>query len=135
MPAPTAQRILIECPQLRSLMSIVGDKWTVLLVSVLRAREQPFRFNDLKRTVSGISQQMLTRTLRALERDGVVSRTVHTTVPPQVEYALTALGQSLATAVHELGKWAYAHLDEMEGNRSRYDDATKKPGASRAAIR
>jgi DNA-binding HxlR family transcriptional regulator len=133
MSTPASPRIQTECRKVQGLLSIVGDKWTILLVSVLREREQPLRYNDLKRSekVSGISQQMLTRTLKALERDGMVSRTVHSTVPPQVEYALTALGRSLSTALQELGKWAHAHQDEIEGNRSRYDDGTKRPGVSR----
>ncbi|MBM6577658.1 helix-turn-helix transcriptional regulator [Microvirga sp. SRT01] len=69
------------------------------------------------------SQQMLARTLRALERDGMVTRTVHPTVPPQVEYALTALGQSLANPIRELGTWAGTHIAEIESNRSTFDEA------------
>ncbi len=110
----------IECRRMTGILSIVGDKWTVIIVMVLR--QQPRRFNDLKRTIGGISQQMLTRTLKALDRDGMIARTVHPTVPPQVEYALTPLGHSLSEPVHELGEWAQAHLDEIEENRSRYDD-------------
>lgn len=102
------------------ILSMVGDKWTVMIVMVLR--QQPRRFNELKRTIGGISQQMLTRTLKALERDGIIVRTVHPTVPPQVEYALTPLGHSLSEPVYELGEWAQDHLDEIEQNRSRYDD-------------
>ena len=108
-----------DCRRVSGILSLVGDKWTVLIVMVLR--ERPRRFNDIKRTVGGISQQMLTRTLKALERDGMVSRTVHPTVPPQVEYALTALGHSLSEPVIQLGAWANDHLDEIEGNRLRYD--------------
>ena len=87
------------------------------------ANERPRRFNDIKRTNGGISQQMLARTLRALERDGMVARTVHPTVPPQVEYALTALGRSLAGPIRELGFWAGAHIAEIESNRSAFDEA------------
>ncbi|MEG3159410.1 helix-turn-helix domain-containing protein [Sphingomonas sp. LB2R24] len=103
-------------------LNIVGDKWTVMIVMVLRIR--PHRFNDLKRSIGGISQQMLTRTLKALERDGMIVRTVHPTVPPKVEYALSDLGISLAQPVRQLGDWAEAHMDRIEGNRTRYD-ATK----------
>jgi DNA-binding HxlR family transcriptional regulator len=100
-------------------LNIVGDKWTVMIVMVLQIRSH--RFNDLKRSIGGISQQMLTRTLKALERDGMIVRTVYATVPPQVEYALSDLGQSLTRPIRELGDWAQSHMDEIEGNRSRYD--------------
>jgi len=102
-----------------SILSLVGDKWTVLILMALR--HGPKRFNELKRTVSGVSQQMLTRTLKALERDGMVTRTVHPTVPPQVEYALTALGHSLAEPVIALGKWVGSHVDQIASNRAHYD--------------
>jgi DNA-binding HxlR family transcriptional regulator len=108
-----------DCRRMNSILGIVGDKWTILIVMVLAGG--PRRFNDIKRTVGGISQQMLTRTLKALERDGTVSRTVHPTVPPQVEYALTPLGHSLATPLRALGTWARGHLDEIDANRARYD--------------
>lgn len=98
---------------------MVGDKWSVLVVMTLR--QQPRRFNELKRAVDGISQQMLTRTLKGLERDGLVTRTVHPTVPPQVEYALTDLGHSLAGPVRQLGEWAFGNLPVIYANRERYD--------------
>lgn len=94
-----------------------------MIVMVLIA--QPRRFNDIKRTVGGISQQMLTRTLRGLEREGLVSRTVHPATPPQVEYALTALGHSLAQPIRALGEWAQVHVDEIEGHRQRFDAQAK----------
>lgn len=119
MAMPASPGISMECRKMSGILSIVGDKWTVMIVMVLV--ERPRRFNDLKRTIGGISQQMLTRTLKALERDGMVRRTVHPTVPPQVEYALTALGHSLALPVRDLGRWAREHLDEIEGNRDLYD--------------
>ncbi len=120
MSLPTLPGIHAECRRMTGILSMVGDKWTVMIVMVLR--QQPRRFNELKRTIGGISQQMLTRTLKALERDGIIVRTVHPTVPPQVEYALTPLGHSLSEPVYELGEWAQDHLDEIEQNRSRYDD-------------
>jgi len=119
MPLTALPDVHSDCRRVSGILSLVGDKWTVLIVMVLR--ERPRRFNDIKRTVGGISQQMLTRTLKALERDGMVRRTVHPTVPPQVEYALTALGHSLSEPVIQLGAWTQAHLDEIEGNRLRYD--------------
>jgi len=113
--------IHVECKRFSGVLSLIGDKWTVMIVMTLT--ERPRRFNDIKRTIGGISQQMLARTLRALERDGMVARTVHPTVPPQVEYALTALGRSLADPIRELGYWAGAHIAEIEGNRSAFDEA------------
>ena len=119
MVMPPSPGVSAHCRKMSSVLTIVGDKWTVMIVMVLS--ERPRRFNDMKRTIGGISQQMLTRTLKALERDGFVSRTVHPTVPPQVEYALTDLGYSLAEPLRALGAWAGARLDEIDGNRLRYD--------------
>ena len=84
-------------------------------------REQPRRFNEPKRTVGGISPQMLTRTLKALERYGMISRIVRPTLPPQVEYALSELGHSLAGPVHQLGQWVEEHVNKIEARRSSYD--------------
>ena len=119
MDMPASTGVSAHCRKMSSVLTIVGDKWTVMIVMVLV--ERPRRFNDIKRTIGGISQQMLTRTLKALERDGAVSRTVHPTVPPQVEYALTDLGRSLAEPLRALGSWAGEHLDAIQDNRNRYD--------------
>jgi DNA-binding HxlR family transcriptional regulator len=102
----------------------MGDKWTILTIAMLA--EQPRRFNELKRLIGGISQQMLTRTLKALERDGMVTRKVHPTVPPQVEYSLTNLGRSLAVPLIQLGTWVLDHLSEIEAQRSAYDKQAKR---------
>ncbi|MBL8656935.1 MAG: helix-turn-helix transcriptional regulator [Altererythrobacter sp.] len=107
------------CRAVSELLSRVGDKWTVLIVKALEAR--PHRFNELKREIGGISQQMLTRTLKTLERDGMVARTVHATVPPSVEYSLTELGRSLSVPVLALADWTFAHLPQIHANRDAYD--------------
>jgi len=119
MDMPASPGVSAHCRKMSGVLTIVGDKWTVMIVMVLT--ERPRRFNDIKRTIGGISQQMLTRTLKALERDGMVSRTVHPTVPPQVEYALTELGYSLSEPLRALGAWARAHIEEIDGNRLKYD--------------
>ncbi len=121
MKLTTSEPIHVECKRFSGVLSLIGDKWTVMIVMTLT--ERPRRFNDIKRTIGGISQQMLARTLRALERDGMVARTVHPTVPPQVEYALTALGRSLADPIRELGFWAGTNIAEIESNRSAFDEA------------
>lgn len=114
-----------DCRAVSELLSRVGDKWTVLIVKALEAKRQGrgLRFNELKREIGGISQQMLTRTLKRLERDGMVARTVHATVPPQVEYALTELGRSLSVPVLALAEWTFDHLPEIHANRAAYDEA------------
>jgi DNA-binding HxlR family transcriptional regulator len=109
------------CRAVSELLSRVGDKWTVLVVKQLEGG--PCRFNALKRQVGGISQQMLARTLKMLERDGMVARIVHPTVPPQVEYELTPLGRSLAVPVLALAEWSFAHLPEIQARRAAYDTA------------
>ncbi|RBP14323.1 HxlR family transcriptional regulator [Roseiarcus fermentans] len=108
-----------DCRAISEVLSRVGDKWTMQVVVTLS--DGPRRFNDLKRRVEGISQQMLTRTLKALERDGMVKRTVCATTPPQVEYDLTALGRSLAEPARRLAQWVRGHLGIIHANRRQYD--------------
>ncbi|MBW6423929.1 helix-turn-helix transcriptional regulator [Rhizobium sp. XQZ8] len=108
-----------DCRAVSEILSRVGDKWTIQVVVSLMPGPQ--RFNGLKRNVSGISQQMLTRTLKTLERDGMVERVVHPSTPPQVEYTLTRLGHSLAETSHQLALWAAAHQGEIADNRLQYD--------------
>jgi DNA-binding HxlR family transcriptional regulator len=115
----TISRFTRDCRQVSEILNRVGDKWTMQVVVVLRG--QPHRFNELRRQVDGISQQMLTRTLKVLERDGLVARTVLGTSPPQVEYALTPFGFSLAEPVRELANWARGNIDALYENRARYD--------------
>lgn len=107
------------CRAVTDILSRVGDKWTVLVVSYLG--NGPMRFNELRRTVNGISQKMLTTTLRNLERDGFVSRTVFPTIPPKVEYELTELGRDLLKPVRALGEWAIANEAHVMMARVHYD--------------
>ncbi|WP_366929443.1 helix-turn-helix domain-containing protein [Mesorhizobium sp.] len=102
------------------MLSRIGDKWTVQIVVAIH--RQPRRFNAIKRLVPAISQQMLTRTLKALERDGLVKRVVHDTTPPQVEYSLTSLGISLSEPLRALAAWAIDHRSSIRDNRHSYDD-------------
>jgi DNA-binding HxlR family transcriptional regulator len=107
------------CPT-REVLSRIGDKWTMLVVTALAPHDH-LRFSELRRHIDGITQKMLTQTLRTLERDGMVTRTVHPTVPVTVEYALTPLGRSLAEAVHVIRQWAYANMEEIQSSRERFD--------------
>ena len=109
-----------NCRAVSEILGRVGDKWSVQVVVALRQR--PHRFSELKRQIGGISQQMLTLTLKTLERDGMVARTVRPTTPPQVSYELTELGRSLSNTVHQLAKWAIANLAAIHDSRQRYDE-------------
>ncbi len=106
------------CP-VREVLDRLGDAWSVLVV--LRLGDGPTRFNALRRRVGAISQRMLTVTLRSLERDGLVSRRVIPTTPPQVEYALTPLGQSLSGPIESLTRWAAEHQQAVRRARAGYD--------------
>ncbi len=96
-----------ECALVRQILDRVGDRWSLYIVGQLR--EGPLRFNELRRSIDGISQRMLTLTLRGLERDGLITRTVYPTNPPKVEYELTALGRTLLAPAAALLDWAEAH--------------------------
>jgi DNA-binding HxlR family transcriptional regulator len=108
-----------DCRAVSSVLARVGDKWSVLIVNLLG--DGPKRFNEIKRMVGGISQRMLTLTLRGLERDGLVTRTVFPTVPPRVDYQLTELGRSLWAPVEALGAWAQQNQDEIAAARQKFD--------------
>jgi DNA-binding HxlR family transcriptional regulator len=108
-----------ECRSISELLSRIGDKWTVLVVSLLGAG--PMRFSALRRRIDGISQKMLTTTLRSLERDGFVTRTVFPTVPPRVEYALTELGRDLLEPVGALAAWARQNQGRVDDAREKFD--------------
>ena len=111
----------IELCPMREVLARVGDKWTVMVVRNLR--DEPKRFSALRRGIEGISQRMLTRTLRGLERDGLVTRTVHPTVPPQVEYDLTEMGRTLLGPIVALADWAYKNRAAIQTARTGYDAA------------
>ncbi|MGJ4944590.1 winged helix-turn-helix transcriptional regulator [Bradyrhizobium sp. HKCCYLS1011] len=108
-----------DCRGVAPILARVGDKWSVFVIMMLG--DGPKRFNELKRLVGGISQRMLTLTLRGLERDGLVTRTVFPTIPPRVDYELTDLGRGLLGPVKALGEWAIAHRDRIEDARLRFD--------------
>ena len=110
-----------DCRTVTEILSRVGDKWSVQVVVELG--EGSRRFNELRRSVTGISQRMLTLTLRGLERDGLVTRTVYPTIPPRVDYQLTGLGCSLIKTVRALGDWAIQNRDEILAARRRFDAA------------
>lgn len=121
-----------DCRAVGSVLARVGDKWSVLVIMLLG--DGAHRFNEIKRMVGGISQRMLTLTLRGLERDGLVTRTIFPTIPPRVDYELTDLGRSLSQTVEALGLWALAHMKEIEAARRRFDgDAERGPATRRAA--
>ena len=108
-----------RCLAVREVLNRVGDKWSVLIVAILK--EGPRRFSELRRAVDGISQRMLTLTLRGLERDGLVTRTVFPTIPPRVDYELTDLGRGLSKPVKALGTWAIEHQPEIQRARTEFD--------------
>ena len=118
---PSNLEVAEDCRAVSEVLARVGDKWTVLVVTVLG--EGPKRFNELRRALGSISQRMLTLTLRGLERDGLVTRTVFPTIPPRVDYELTKLGHSLLDPVSRLGLWARHNRSAIEAARRRYDAA------------
>lgn len=111
------------CKRVAPILARIGDKWTVLVVMLLDGG--PVRFNAVKREIDGISQRMLTLTLRGLERDGFVRRTVHPTNPPRVEYDLTDLGRSLLEPIRNLGRWAFENTHRIEAAQIAYDAAPR----------
>jgi DNA-binding HxlR family transcriptional regulator len=116
-----------NCPT-RQVLDCIADKWTVLIIR--RLAEGTLRFAQLRRAVDGISQKVLTNTLRALERDGIVSRRIYASVPPKVEYSLTSLGRSLCTLVQGICSWAEANIEQVQAAREVYD-CTLREGSIR----
>src|SRR5687767_7407150 len=108
-----------ECRQVSEVLQRIGDKWTVLVVGELGGGSK--RFNEIRRSLGSISQRMLTLTLRGLERDGLVTRTVHPTIPPRVDYELTKLGRSLLDPVNGLGLWARQNQAAIQQSRQKFD--------------
>ena len=116
---PSYLHVPEDCRAVSEVLERVGDKWTVLVVVTLG--EGPKRFNELRRAIASISQRMLTLTLRGLERDGLVTRTVFATIPPRVDYELTELGHSLLAPVGALGSWARQNRPKIQQARLRFD--------------
>jgi DNA-binding HxlR family transcriptional regulator len=111
---------LAKCPS-RRLLDRISDKWVALILAALGS-DGPLRYSELSHRLAGVSQKMLTQTLRSLERDGLVTRTVTPTVPVTVTYELTALGLSLQQLMRDVKAWAEAHMDEVLVNRDKYDN-------------
>lgn len=116
-----------DCRAVSDILGRVGDKWTVLVVGYLSGG--PMRFSELKRGIGGISQKMLTITLRGLERDGFVTRTVFPSIPPRVDYELTDLGRELRVPVNALGEWARVNIARVKQARERFDNAQSEQPA------
>ncbi len=108
-----------NCVAMGEVLNRIGDKWSVMIVGALH--DGPVRFNEIRRRIDGISQRMLTRTLRNLERDGVVARTHYPEIPPRVEYELTPLGQTLLPVIESLWNWSVEHYSDIEKARKIYD--------------
>lgn len=117
--ARTAYDAFIAACPTRKLLDRISDKWVSLVLAALA--DGPLRYNDLARKIAGVSQKMLTQTLRSLERDGLVSRTVTASVPARVDYALTSLGETLLPVMRAIKSWAETHIEEVESARAVYD--------------
>ena len=111
--------------EVRQILDRIADKWSLLVIALLERRTM--RFTELRKEIDGVSQRMLTVTLRQLERDGLVTRTVHPTVPPRVDYALTQLGCTLHETIRALVTWTETHQEEIIAARAAYDRAAATP--------
>ena len=109
-----------HCPA-RELLDRIADKWTTMCINILAYHSGPMRFGDMRRQISGISQKMLTQTLRDLERDGLVVRRAYAVIPPRVEYSLTPLGRTLEAPMRTLSAWAESHMVEVRAAQERFD--------------
>jgi len=128
-------RDLGECTMVSETLARIGDKWTVLVVELLCEGRGPVRFNEIRRAIHGISQRMLTLTLRSLERDGLVTRTVHPTVPPRVDYELTKLGRSLRVPLVAVAEWVRANGTSIHAARQVFDATSTASPSSRQVRR
>jgi DNA-binding HxlR family transcriptional regulator len=108
-----------SCPAIREVLNRVGDKWSVQVIAMLG--DGAARFTELRTSIEGISQRMLTLTLRGLERDGLVARKVFVQIPPHVEYSLTELGRTLLVPIRGLAEWAHEHRTSIQDSRARYE--------------
>lgn len=132
---PRHTHLPADCRAIGDVLARIGDKWSVLVVT--RLGQGGMRFNELRRSIGGISQRMLTLTLRGLERDGLVTRTVFPTIPPRVDYALTTLGRDLLDPVSALGEWALRNQAKITRARERFDGAaaTRAKDCTRGTVR
>ena len=119
LPSDAAVFNQAACPS-RLILDRIADKWTTLIMGIL-AQAEHRRFNELRRMIGGISQKMLTQTLRDLERDGLVKRTIFPEIPPRVEYELTPLGRTLCRPLGSLTQWAHDHIEEVRNAQARFD--------------
>jgi DNA-binding HxlR family transcriptional regulator len=124
--APLAANIYAEACPSRALLELIADKWTLLVLPALRAG--PVRNGDLLRRIGGVSQKMLTQTLRNLERNGLVKRIDHMEVPPRVEYELTDLGRSLSGTLRKLGMWVESHIADVHASRRAFESRERRGG-------
>jgi DNA-binding HxlR family transcriptional regulator len=113
------------CPA-RELLDRIANKWTTMIIGMLGAADTPVRFGELRRSITGISQKMLTQTLRDLERDGLVVREIYPVIPPRVEYSLTALGRTLEEPLRALSLWAEQHMAEVHVAQRAFDAKTSR---------
>jgi DNA-binding HxlR family transcriptional regulator len=131
MPEPLFDVYDASCPS-RTALHRIGDRWTALVVGVLA--ERPHRFGELRRRIGGVSQKMLTQTLRSLERDGLVSRKAFATVPVTVEYSLTALGETIVPVLAGVRDWAEERVAEVIAARERFDARADGAAGTRRAF-
>jgi len=121
LPGPCSQWDGLDADFIREVLDLVGDKWSVLIIGTLA--DGPVRYSGLADAIPGISQRMLTLTLKQLQRDGLLARNSYPEIPPRVEYSLTPLGTSLLSTVLSLAQWAVDHHAEVRGNQGRFDEA------------
>ena len=128
--SPSHKHVPAECPAIREVLNRVGDKWSVLVIALLG--DGPRRFSELRRMIEGVSQRMLTLTLKGLEQDGLVSRTMYPTIPPRVDYELTDLGRSLIVPLRSLHSWAVEHRPAMLAAREAFAKREQQTGLRQA---